>query len=501
LPVVAVVGRPNVGKSTLFNRVVGARQAIVEDRARTTRDRLYGVGEWNGRRFVVIDTGGMEIDPGDDIEERVQDQARLAIEEADVILFVVDAATGETPADQEVAETLRRAETPVIMTINKADNERLELQGTEFLRLGWEDWYTVSALHGRGTGDLLDAIVDSLPEESFEELERKRREAEAEELAESIDEGILPGEPGDVETAEAWFDGEAPVPRIAIVGRPNVGKSSLLNQLLGEERSIVSEIAGTTRDAIDTTLEWEGQELRLIDTAGLRRRGKVASGPAAERYSALRAMKALGRADVCVLVIDAQDGLTSQDAHVAGYVVDEGVGLVVAINKWDLVEKDDKTFEEYVGRIRQQAPFLHFAPVVAISALTGQRAGRVLDDALTIAAERRRRVPTSRLNKVLSDAVSRHQPPAVKGRRPKFYYATQAAIEPPTFVLFASDARSVHFSYQRFLENRIRDAFEFEGTPLRLIFRERSKVELAPRKRKPTAKSAKRTKKSKRKGS
>lgn len=291
------------------------------------------------------------------------------------------------------------------------------------------------------------------------------------------------------------------MPRVAIVGRPNVGKSSLLNQLLGTERAIVSDIAGTTRDAIDTTLVWAGQELRLVDTAGLRRRGRVASGPAAERYSALRALKAIGRADVCVLVLDAMDGLTSQDAHVAGYVVDEGVGLVLAINKWDLVEKDDKTFEEYTAHIRQQAPFLHFAPVVAISALTGQRAGRVLDDALTIAAERRRRVPTALLNKVLSEAVSRHQPPPVKGRRPKFYYATQAAIEPPTFVLFAADAKSVHFSYQRFLENRIRDAFDFEGTPLRLVFRERSKVELAPRRRRPKANPGKPTKKSRRKGS
>jgi GTPase len=507
LPVVAVVGRPNVGKSTLFNRIVGVRQAIVEDRARTTRDRLYGVAEWNGRRYVVVDTGGLEIDPGDAIEERVQDQARLAIEEADVIVFVVDAASGETPADQEVAQTLRRAETPVIMAINKADNERLELQGHEFLHLGWEDWYTVSALHGRGTGDLLDGIVGALPDESFEELERKRREAEADELAASIDAGIIPE---DVEAsadgegaAEVWFEGEAPVPRIAIVGRPNVGKSSLLNQLLGEERAIVSDIAGTTRDAIDTTLVWEGQELRLVDTAGLRRRGKIASGPAAERYSAVRALKALGRADVCVLMLDAQDGLTSQDAHVAGYVVDEGVGLILAINKWDLVEKDDKTFEEYVARIRQQAPFLHFAPIVAISALTGQRAGRVLDDALTIAAERRRRISTARLNKVLSEAVSRHQPPAVKGRRPKFYYATQATIEPPTFVLFASDAKSVHFSYRRFLENRIREAFEFEGTPLRLIFRERSKVVLEPRKRRPLVKAARGrpAKKPKRRGS
>jgi GTP-binding protein len=505
LPVVAVVGRPNVGKSTLFNRIVGQRHAIVEDRARTTRDRLYGVAEWNGRRYVVIDTGGMEIDPGDAIEERVQDQARLAIEEADVIVFVVDAAVGQTPADQEVAETLRRAEAPVIMAINKADNERLELQGHEFLQLGWDDWFAVSALHGRGTGDLLDAIVEALPEESFEELARKRREDEAEELAESIEEGIMPDDDGDTlgdegQAGGTWFDGQAPVPRVAIVGRPNVGKSSLLNQLLGEERSIVSDIPGTTRDAIDTSLTWQGQELRLVDTAGLRRRGKVAQGPAAERYSALRALKAIGRADVCILVLDAQDGLAAQDAHVAGYVVDEGVGLVLAINKWDLVEKDDKTFEGYVARIRQEAPFLGFAPVVAISALTGQRAGRVLDEALLIAAERRRRIPTARLNKVLSEAVARHQPPAVKGRRPRFYYATQAAIEPPTFVLFASDAKSVHFSYQRFLENRIRDAFDFEGTPLRLIFRERSKVQLEPRRRKPKAKG-KPARKTRRKGS
>lgn len=484
-----MVGRPNVGKSTLFNRILGERKAIVEDRARTTRDRLYGVAEWNGRRYVVVDTGGMEVSPGDAIEERVQDQARLAIEEADVIIFVVDAATGETPADQEVAGALRRASAPVIMAINKADNERLEFQGAEFLRLGWEDWYTVSALHGRGTGDLLDAIVTALPEESFDELERKRREDAADDLVEQIDEGILPRheeaqEGATIPDEVAYFDVDAPTPRIAIVGRPNVGKSSLLNQLLGEERAIVSDIPGTTRDAIDTTLEWQGRELRLIDTAGLRRRGKVAAGPAAERYAAVRALKALGRADVCVLVLDGRDGLAAQDAHVAGYVVDEGVGLVVAINKWDLVEKDDKTFEEYVARLRRQAPFLSFAPIVAISALTGQRAGKVLDEALSIAAERRRRIPTAQLNKVLSEAVSRHQPPAVKGRRPRFYYATQATIEPPTFILFASDAHSVHFSYERFLENRIREAFAFEGTPLRLIFRERSKVQLEPRKRK-----------------
>ena len=437
LPVVAIVGRPNVGKSTLFNRLVGERRAIVEDRARTTRDRLYGVAEWNDRRYVVIDTGGMEVNPGDAIEERVQDQARLAIEEADVIVFVVDAAAGLTPADQEVAETLRLATSPIVMAVNKADNEKLELQGAEFLRLGWLDSHAVSALHGRGSGDLLDAVVAALPAESADELERKAREARADEIAELVEEGLVPGFPhGDAEGFDGFDglvpDGDAeaddgralafeaeppPTPRIAIVGRPNVGKSSLLNQLLGEERAIVSDIPGTTRDAIDTTLEWQGREVRLVDTAGLRRRGKVASGPAAERYSALRALKAIGRADVCVLVLDAQDGLTAQDAHVAGYVVDEGVGLVLAINKWDLVEKDDKTFEEYVNRIRGQAPFLHFAPVVAISALTGLRAGRVLDDALEIAAERRRRVPTraaqqgARGRGLATPAAAREGPP------------------------------------------------------------------------------------------
>ena len=504
----AIVGRPNVGKSTLFNRIVGQRKAIVEDRARTTRDRLYGLAEWNDRRFLVVDTGGMEINPGNEIEERVQDQARLAIAEADVIVFVVDAKVGLTPADQEVAEILRIAAAPVIMAINKADNERLELQGVEFLRLGWDDWNAISALHGRGSGDLLDAIVKGLPELSFEEMERKRREAEADDLADRIEQGLVPDDEiddgvGDADDGDAtYIDEAAPTPRIAIVGRPNVGKSSLLNKLLGEERSIVSEIPGTTRDAIDTTLQWEGREIRLVDTAGLRRRGKVANGPAAERYSAIRALKALGRADVCVLVLDSQDGLAAQDAHVAGYVVDEGVGLVLAINKWDLVEKDDKTFEQFVARIHAEAPFLDFAPVVAISALTGQRAGRVLEAAVAVAAERRRRIPTSRLNKVLSEAVARHQPPAVKGRRPKFYYATQAAIEPPTFVLFASDAKSVHFSYQRFLENRLREHFDFEGTPLRLIFRERSRVQLEPKQSKARSKKSKKpTKKSARKGS
>jgi GTP-binding protein len=477
LPVVAIVGRPNVGKSTLFNRVVGERIAIVEDRARTTRDRLYDVAEWNGRRFILIDTGGLETHPGDPIEERVQEQARLAIDEADVILFLVDAAAGITPADLEANELLRTARAPVIVGVNKSDNPKREMEAGEFHALGWEETHPISAQHGRGVADLLDTIVWALPAESEAERERKRREAEEDDLlADELVEAADDDEPD----AAAWVLDDRPA-RIAIVGRPNVGKSSLLNALLGQERAIVSDIPGTTRDAIDMPLEWAGRQLRLVDTAGIRRRGRVASGPAAEKFATLRAMKAVTRADVAVLVLDAADALTAQDAHVAGSVVDEGVGLVVAVNKWDIVEKTGTTFDEYVESIRREAPFLEFAPVISISAKTGQRVGRVLEAAVEIAAERRRRVPTGALNTLLREVTYRQSPPAVKGKRPRFYYATQASIEPPTFVLFAQDAASVHFSYKRYLENRIREAFGFAGTPIRLIFRERTRESLAPR--------------------
>jgi GTP-binding protein len=512
LPVVAVVGRPNVGKSTLFNRILGSRTAIVEDRARTTRDRLYGDAEWNGRRFVVVDTGGLEIEPGDDIETKVQEQARLAIAEADVIVFVVDAAVGLTPADEETANLLRRARAPVLVAVNKADNERRELEGAEFFALGWDETYPISAAHGRGTADLLDAIIWALPPESGDELARKDREREADEWARDVAAGHLEpyptGEDGDGGDGDASLDEEladelatgvaaarrwdaaiaaeadrAPA-AIAFVGRPNVGKSSLLNALLGQDRTIVSEIPGTTRDAIDTRLAWGRSEVVLIDTAGIRRRGKVASGPAAERYSTLRALKAIGRADVAVLVIDAVDGLTAQDAHVAGYVVEEGKGLVVAVNKWDLVaEKSDKTFDQYVEWIRHEAPFLDLAPVVSVSAKSGQRVAKVLELAVDVWGERRRRVPTGELNRLLAAAGERQLPPMVKGRRPKIFYATQAAVAPPTFVFFASDAGSVHFSYRRYLENRLREAFGFLGTPIRLIFRDRSAIKLPRRKR------------------
>jgi GTP-binding protein len=526
IPIVAIVGRPNVGKSTLFNRIVGSRTAIVEDRARTTRDRLYGDAEWNGRRFVLIDTGGLEAGTDDPIELRVQEQARLAISEADVIVFVVDAAVGITPADQEAADLLRRATAPVIVAVNKADNEKREIEGAEFHALGWDETYAISASHGRGTGDLLDAIVSALPPESGQERARKTREAQADAWAEDVASGRL--EPFVVDEPEADLDGDGEgddatgedgaaedatgedeaaedatgedieaarwdaaiaaeadtqPAAIAFVGRPNVGKSSLLNALLGEDRAIVSEVPGTTRDAIDTRLAWGRSEIVLIDTAGIRRRGKVASGAAAERYSTMRALTALSRADVAVLVIDAVEGLTSQDAHVAGYAVEEGKGLVVAVNKWDLVaEKTDRTFDQYVEWIRNEVPFLEFAPIVSISAKTGQRVGRVLELAIDIWGERRRRVPTGELNRMLQVATDRTPPPLVRGRRPRIFYATQAAIAPPTFVFFASDAAAVHFSYRRYLENRLRDTFGFDGTPIRLVFRDRSSVKV-PRRR------------------
>ncbi len=506
IPVVAIVGRANVGKSTLFNRFLGQRSAIVEDRARTTRDRLYGDAEWNGRRFVIVDTGGLELQPDDQIEARVQEQARLAIAEADVILFVVDAVSGMTPADLEAAAILRRAMAPVIVVVNKADNEKRELEAAEFHSLGWEETYAISASHGRGTGDLLDAIVWVLPPESEAELARKAREVEADAWAEEVAAGRLePYVVGDADAQADDLDGDEADPTdaeakrwdaamaadasgepaaIAFVGRPNAGKSSLLNALLGEDRAIVSEIPGTTRDAIDTRLAWGRSEVVLIDTAGIRRRGKVASGPAAERYSTLRALHALSRADVAVLVIDAVEGLTAQDAHVAGYVVEEGKGLVIAVNKWDLVaDKTDRTFDQYTEWIRNEVPFLDFAPIVSISAKTGQRVGRVLEAAIDIWGERRKRISTGELNRVLAAATDRTPPPPVRGHRPKLFYATQAAVAPPTFVFFASDASAVHFSYRRYLENRLRETFGFDGTPIRLVFRDRTSVKL-PRRRK-----------------
>ena len=519
VPIVAIVGRPNVGKSTLFNRIVGERAAIVEDRARTTRDRLYGEGDWNARRFMVVDTGGLEVDTDDPIEARVQDQARIAIAEADVIVFVVDAISGITPADQEAAEVLRRAKAPVLVAVNKSDNARRELEAAEFYGLGWEHTYPIAAIHGRGVADLLDEVVLVLPPESEAELARKQREDEADAFSRDVEAGRLEAyvvgeddaldgdgeEPAFDETTEEVVDEAGKrwdaqiasdsddAPAIAFVGRPNVGKSSLLNALLKQERMIVSDVPGTTRDAIDTTLPWGRTEIVLIDTAGIRRRGRVAGGPAAERYSTLRSFRAISRADVAVLLVDAVDGLTAQDMHIAGFVVEEGRGLVVAVNKWDAVEeKTGSTFDTYVEWIRHEAPFLDFAPIVSISAKTGQRVERVLELAVDVWAERRRRVSTGALNRLVGDASARQEPPMVKGRRPKLFYATQVGVAPPTFVFFARDAGSVHFSYRRYLENRLRDEFSFLGTPIRLVFRERATVREPRRARKSTERPTKR---------
>jgi GTP-binding protein len=451
-PIVALVGRPNVGKSTLFNRILGQKQAIVEDIPGTTRDRLYGDTEWNGVPFTVVDTGGLEIvdsrkkrGPREQAEplstasvgfiEEIRQQAEIAIAEADAIVLLVDVLDGLTPADEDVAEVLRRTDKPVLVAANKADNEARWQAAVEFYALGLGEVYPLSALHGMGTGDLLDELVTALPV------------IEEEELPEGL--------------------------KIALVGRPNVGKSSLLNRLLGEERAIVSPIPGTTRDTLDTYLTWEGQPVLLIDTAGIRRRGRIERG--IEKYSVLRAMKAIARADVVLLLLDAQDLVTAQDAHVAGYILDERRSIIVVVNKWDLIEKDTYTMDAYTKQIRADLKFLDYVPVLYISALTGQRVRKVLGLATQVYQERLVRIPTGELNRLVEDATVRHPPPHKAGKRLRFYYATQASVDPPTFVFFVNDRRLVHFSYQRFLENQIRRRYGYLGTPLKLVFRSRAR--------------------------
>jgi GTP-binding protein len=449
-PIVALVGRPNVGKSTLFNRMVGRRMAIVEDLPGTTRDRLYADADWAGIDFVVVDTGGLvEIRSQERADqkrlapataqtagvesglflEQMREQAYIAIAEAEVVVFLVDAEAGITASDQEVAQVLRRTDKPVLLAANKADNERRRADAVEFYALGMGDPLPVSALHGLGTGDLLDAIVEA------EEEEEDERE------------------------------------KIAIVGRPNVGKSSLLNRLLGQERVIVSEVPGTTRDAIDMEVEFGDERIVLIDTAGIRRRGKIA--PGVEKYSTLRSLKAINRADVCLLLIDAQDKVRAQDQHIAGYILEEAKSVVVVVNKWDAIEKDTHTMAEYVQEVRGALRFLDYVPVLFVSAKTGQRVQQTLEVALQVQAERMRRISTGALNRLLQDALARNPPKSKSGQRPRFYYATQAEVDPPTFVFFVNDQNLIHFSYERYLENRIREVYGFLGTPLRLVFRSR----------------------------
>jgi len=451
-PIVALVGRPNVGKSTLFNRIVGQRRAIVEDVPGTTRDRLYGEAEWNGVVFTIVDTGGLEVVESQKMRapreqpkplstasvgfiEEIREQAELAIAEADLIIMLVDVLDGLTPADEDVADVLRRADKPVVVAANKAESEARRQAAFEFYALGLGEVHPISALHGLEVGDLLDQVVAGLPV------------VEDEEEPEAL--------------------------KIGLVGRPNVGKSSLLNKLLGEERAIVSAIPGTTRDATDTYLTWEGQPVLLIDTAGIRRRGRIERG--IEKYSVLRAIKAISRADVVLLLLDAQDLVTAQDAHVAGYILEERRSIIVVVNKWDLIEKDTYTMDAYTKQIRAELRFLDYVPVFFISALTGQRVQKLLPLALQVYQERLRRITTSELNRLVEDATVRHSPPHKAGKRLKFLYATQATVDPPTFVFFVNDTRLVHFSYERYLENQIRRRYGYLGTPLKLVFRSRGR--------------------------
>ncbi len=431
IPLVALVGRPNVGKSTLFNRIVGERLAIVESVPGTTRDRLYARTVWAGREFSVVDTGGLELGSNGEIAARVRNQAQLAIEEADVIVLITEAAAGITPDDSDVADLLRRSGKPIVLAVNKAESQRGQLEAADFWQLGLGEPFAISALHGTGTGDLLQAIVEVLPQM----------------VVQAEDEAL----------------------RLAILGRPNVGKSSLLNKLTGQDRMIVSVVPGTTRDAIDTRLTFGQREMVLVDTAGLRKRGKVR--PGIEKYSVLRAMRALDRTDVAVLLIDAVDGATAQDSHIGGLIDQAGKGALVVVNKWDLVDKDTHTADQFERKVRASLKFLDYAPVLFISALTGQRTRRVLEMALDIDEARHMRIPTARLNRFAADAQIRHNPPSRGGKRLKVRYVTQAAVAPPTFVFFVNDRELVHFSYQRFLENQLRQLYPFRGTPIRLHFR------------------------------
>ena len=437
-PVVAIVGRPNVGKSTIFNRLIGDRLAIVEDKPGITRDRIYGVSDWNGKSFSVIDTGGIEIDGEDAILKSIRVQAELAIEEADVIVFMCDAKSGLTNADEEVAQILFRSGKPIVLAINKVDNMKRTDDIYEFYGLGIGDPIGISGSHGTGIGDLLDAVTERLPEKEDEEY----------------DEDVI---------------------RVALIGRPNVGKSSLVNAILGEERVIVSDVAGTTRDAIDTPFERDGQRYVLIDTAGMRKRGKVYE--TTEKYSVMRAMRAIERADVVLVVINGEEGIIDQDKHIAGYAHDAGKASIFVVNKWDAVEKDDKTMQNFENTIRDHFLFMTYAPVVFLSALTKQRLQKLLPVVQHVAQQHALRITTHLVNDVVSDAVAINPPPTDKGRRLRINYVTQVAVKPPTIVVFVNDPSLMHFSYERYLENKIRAAFNFEGTPIRLFTRRKSENE------------------------
>ena len=446
-PIVALVGRPNVGKSTLFNRLVGERLAIVDDTPGTTRDRLFGEVEWNGRVFHIVDTGGIDPTHGGrtplsigsaDFINEIRSQAKVAIDESDAILFVTDGESGVTAPDLEVADILRRSQKklengtfwpPIFVVVNKAESKSRRDESPQFYELGLGDPYAVSAVHGTGTGDLLDALVESFPQQ------------EAEEDDDSV--------------------------KIALVGKPNAGKSSLLNKLVGEERAIVSPIPGTTRDATDTIIDVNGLPVTLIDTAGIRKRGKIEHG--VEQYSVLRSFKAIERADVALLMIDATTGITAQDAHIAGFILDEWKSCVVIVNKWDAVEKDSYSMEEFTKTIRRDLNFMDYVPLLFISAKTGQRVDQVLPMALRVQEERLARLTTSKINEVIHNAQDAHPHPSHAGRQLKMFYGTQVRSDPPTFMIYVNEPKLMHFTYLRYLENQIRAEYGFLGTPIRIV--------------------------------
>ncbi len=438
-PLVAIVGRPNVGKSMLFNKLTGERLSIVEDTPGVTRDRLYAQAEWRGRTFDLVDTGGIEPGTDDQILSFMREQAEIAIASATVIVFVCDIRTGMTAADQDVAGMLQRSKKPVVLAVNKMDSTgHTDPDMYEFYNLGLGDPYPVSAVHGHGTGDLLDACFEFFPPKDLEE-----------------------------ETDD--------VVKVAIIGKPNVGKSSLVNRILGQERVIVSDVAGTTRDAVDSYLEKEGQKYLIIDTAGMRKKSKV--DDRVEKFSVLRATMAIERSDVCVIMIDAQEGVTEQDTKVAGLAHEAGKACVIVVNKWDVIEKDGKTMQRMEEDVRRDLSYMTYAPVLFISALTGQRVDRLFTLIDNVVNQAAMRIPTGVLNQVLSDAQARVQPPTDKGKRLKIYYMTQIGVKPPHFVIFCNDAKLFHFSYQRYLENQIRGTFGLTGTPVRITIRQKGDKE------------------------
>ncbi len=431
----AIVGRPNVGKSTLFNKIIGQRLSIVEDTPGVTRDRIYGKAEWLGQSFMLVDTGGIEPESKDVILSQMREQAQLAIDSANVIIFVVDLTTGITANDESVAAMLLKSGKPVVLCVNKCDSVGApppELY--EFYNLGLGDPIAVSSVHGHGTGDLLDAVMKNMPDDDEEDY----------------DDALI---------------------KVAVLGRPNAGKSSLINKIAGEQRVIVSDIAGTTRDAIDTVIERDGEKYVFIDTAGIRRKSKVTES--VEHFSVLRAYMAVDRADVCVIMIDANEGFAEQDSKVAGYAHEQGKACVIAINKWDSIEKDDKTMNEFRKKLEVDFSFMSYAPFVFISALTGQRIDKLFELVKYTAEQNARRITTGMLNDLLSYATSRVQPPSDKGKRLKLYYMTQASTKPPTFVVFCNNRELFHYSYQRYIENQIREAFSLDATPIRIVVRER----------------------------